>query len=365
MRRSELRMALLVGTLAVTLAGCNMFKKQPSDQTITSDIQAKLFQDPVLKTRDIRVSTQNGVVTLAGTVDTDLEKAAVERFASQEPGAKQVVDQLDVTAAATAQAEAPVAAPPPNERAKEEASSEPMRKPERAKHPRKHHTREAAATDSAPAGDESAQAVAPAPPPAAAPAPAASAPAPVVDQPPPQPAAPPPSATVTVRGGTVVTVRMVDSIDSSTGQEGQQYQATLAAPVVVDNQVVIPSGSNATVRLVRVKSSGRFEGSAQLALELVSISAQGAPYSVESTLYQQTGESRGRSTGEKVGAGGVIGGLIGAIAGGGKGAAIGAAIGAGAGAGAQAASKKSEVKVPAETKIDFTLKTPLTITLSQ
>ena len=59
-----------------------------------------------------------------------------------------------------------------------------------------------------------------------------------------------------------------------------------------------------------------------------------------------------------------LGALIGAIAGRGKGAAIGAGIGAAAGAGAQAVTKGQQVKVPSETKIDFTLKSPLTVTLS-
>lgn len=50
------------------------------------DIQSKLFEDSPLKTRDVRVSSQDGVVTLSGIVNTDLEKAAVERIAG--PGAR-------------------------------------------------------------------------------------------------------------------------------------------------------------------------------------------------------------------------------------------------------------------------------------
>ena len=67
---------------------------------------------------------------------------------------------------------------------------------------------------------------------------------------------------------------------------------------------------------------------------------------------------------ETVGAGAVIGGLIGAIAGKGKGAAIGAGAGAATGAGVEAITKGQQVKVPSETKIDFTLKQPVAVTLS-
>jgi BON domain len=347
MKRSIVPVSLMLGLLVLAAPGCNLLKKGASDQAITSDIQAKLFQDPVLKTRDIRVNTDKGVVTLAGTVNTDLEKAAVERFANQENGVKQVVDQLTVGSAASA-AVTP-ATPPPAP-----ATAPPPAAP--ASHPkaRKKHAREVVASNPSPA-----------PEPPAAP-PANPGPAPVVDQPP-MPAAPPPPqpVTVTIPAGTTVSVRMIDGVDSSVNQPGQEFSASLSAPVAVGSQVVIPANSNATVRLVNAKSSGRFEGSAQLALQLTSIAVNGTSYNVQSSTFQQAGSSRGKRTAEAVGAGAVIGGLIGAIAGGGKGAAIGAGVGAGTGTGVEAASKKGQVKVPSETKIDFILKAPLTVTLSQ
>ena len=47
------------------------------------------------------------------------------------------------------------------------------------------------------------------------------------------------------------------------------------------------------------------------------------------------------------------------------GAAIGAGVGAGGGAGVQAAGHGAQVKIPSETKIDFTLKAPVTVTINQ
>ncbi len=64
-----------------------------------------------------------------------------------------------------------------------------------------------------------------------------------------------------------------------------------------------------------------------------------------------------------MGGGAVLGALIGAIAGHGKGAAIGAAVGAGAGTAVQASTKGQQVQIPAETKLDFSLKAPLTVTM--
>ena len=78
---------------------------------------------------------------------------------------------------------------------------------------------------------------------------------------------------------------------------------------------------------------------------------------------KQHGASRGTRTAETVGGGAVLGALIGGILGRGKGAAIGSAVGAGTGTAVQVSTKGQQVKVPAETKLDFTLKDPLTITM--
>jgi len=255
------------------------------DSTIVSDIQAKLFDDSVLKTRDIHVTSQDGVVTLSGTVNTDLEKAAVDRIASRESGVKKVVDGLTVSGSSAA----------------------------------------SASGASAPASNNS----------------SASGP--------------------TVPAGTVVTVRLIDAIDSAKNHPGDEFAATLNSAVVVGDHVAFPQGSEVRVRLVEAKKSGHYKGSSQLELELTSITANGATYPVESGYYTLNGASRGKRTAETVGGGAVLGTLIGAIAGGGKGAAIGAGAGAATGAGVQAVTRGPQVKIPSETKIDFTLKSPVTV----
>jgi hypothetical protein len=252
------------------------------DQAITDDINSKLFADSVLKTRDIRVSTQGEIVTLRGSVVTQLEKSAADRIASTEPGVQKVIDSLAVTGDTATPTPAP------------------------------------ATTPAQPAG-------------------------------------------LLVPAGSVVTVRMVDSIDSKKDQPGQEFDATVETPVASGSMVVIPKDSPAKVRLVAANDSGRIEGRAQLELELISITANGVPYQVQSGFYQQHGSSRGQRTAEAGGAGAVLGGLIGAIAGGGKGAAIGAGSGAAIGAGSQVAMHGSSIHIPSETKIDFTLKQPVTV----
>ena len=189
--------------------------------------------------------------------------------------------------------------------------------------------------------------------PMAAAAPPAAAPAP---PPPPQP------VTVTVPANTIVTVRTIDSIDSKTNQAGQVFKASLDAPIVADDRVIVPAGADAYIKLVSASSAGRMTGRSELGLELSGIVFQGKTYNVVSSDVKQSGASRGKRTAETIGGGAALGALIGAVAGGGKGAAIGAAVGGGAGTGVQVFTKGQQVKIPSETRLDFTLQQPLDIT---
>ncbi len=332
---------LLALTAALLVAGCNLQTLfGPDDKAIVSEVQAKLFQDQVLKTRDIHVASARGVVVLTGTVNADTEKAQAESLASGVRGVKQVSDQLTVSAPAPAVAQAPEEVSPP---ARAEPPRHVAQRPKKASRRATAPPREVASTEP----------VRPGPAPESAPAPAAN------------PAPPPPPAPVraTIAAGTVVTVRMIDAIDSSRNRPGEEFTATVDSPLVVNDRVVVPRGSDAHVRLVQSRSAGHMSGESELQLELIEVSVNGTPYVVQSSYYELHGASRGKRTAETVGGGAAVGALIGAILGKGKGAAIGAGVGAAAGTGVQAATRGQQVRVPSETKIDFTLKNSLTVTL--
>jgi BON domain-containing protein/YmgG-like glycine-zipper protein len=352
MSKAESRLAAVVVAATLFFGACSLVSNTstPDDNAIKTAVQAKLYQDPTLKTRDVRVDSQKGVVVLSGSVGSDQEKAAAEGIANQTAGVRQVIDQLTVATATIEETPPPATSASPLVAPKAEAL--PAR-PTRARHARRTHAEAQPAPQPAP---EAAPESAPAQPvQAAQPAPTA--------QPAPAPA-PPPPVQVTIPAGTVVAVRMIDSVDSARNRAGDEFDATVNSAVVAGDHVAIPQGSNARVRLVEAKTSGRMTGSSQLQLELVSLTANGTAYDVQSGYYTQQGTSRTRRTEETVGGGAVLGALIGAIAGKGKGAAIGAGVGAAAGTGVQAAGKGQQVKIPSEAKLDFTLKAPLTVTLS-
>lgn len=347
--RIPLTAALFSGMLL--LGGCSYLQmlQKPDDRAITSEIQGKLFADSVLKTRDIRVSCEGGVVALSGTVSTDLEKAAVERIAAQVKGVRQVQNQLMVGPAAAVPAE-PVTAAQPEQTAPPE--------PVPAERPKSTRRTERAAsssrtTEPAPQTETSSAPASTPPPEPAQMAATEPAPQPPVRQP----------VHVTIPAGSTITVRMIDGIDSSRNRPGEEFAASVDAPVVVEDHIVIRKGADARVRLVQARSAGHMTGQSELQVELVGLAIGGQTLAVESAAVQKTGASRGKRTAETIGGGAALGGLIGAIAGKGKGAAIGAAIGAGAGTAVQGATKGQQIQIPAETKLDFTLRAPITVTM--
>jgi hypothetical protein len=121
--------------------------------------------------------------------------------------------------------------------------------------------------------------------------------------------------------------------------------------------VVIPRGSPAQLVIREVNDSGTLN-SGNLVLDLDSIQINGRNYYVSTEDVRQGGDrgiGANRRTAEMVGGGAALGTLLGALAGGGKGAAIGAIAGAVAGGGVQVLTRGKEIRVPAETVLNFRL----------
>lgn len=345
--KARLSLSLVAALLALVLGvavGCNSAQpKAKNDAEITSELQNRFNQDSGLAGKNLSVQAANGVVTIAGTVDNQTQRDAAARQAASIEGVKTVVNNLEVAPPAapeqTAAAEPP--APPAKQYSKPRASA-----------PRKHH--------SAPAEDDSevttthtttaSNHVAAAPSTMDSMSNTSSA-----------PVAPPPPQKVTIPTGTTLAVRLVDTVDSETAQQGQTFRATLDSPLAVDGDTVIPAGYDIEGHVVDVKSAGKFAGQSLLALQLDRIAVNGKYYSIQTDQYRRQGSSRTKNTAAKVGTGAAIGAIIGGIAGGGKGAAIGAAAGGGLGGGVQAATHGQQIKLASETVLNFTLQGPLTV----
>jgi len=165
----------------------------------------------------------------------------------------------------------------------------------------------------------------------------------------------------TIPTGSKVVIRMIDSVNSETNKLGDTFVAVLEEPISQGGVEVIPRGADVRGRIAKIDDAGRLKGSAQLGLELTQIIVNGIPYSVTTSEYNEVGEGRGKETAKRAGIGAGIGAAIGAIAGGGKGAAIGAGVGGAGGTAIQVMTKGEKLNIPSETKLEFTLRTPLVV----
>src|SRR5580692_10740959 len=297
-----------------------------SDQQIGSDIQAKIGAESALNGQNIQVSVANGVATLDGKVDNDASRALAAADSASIDGVRTVVNNLVVAPARAAK----VAPPPPvkERRHKEVAQAAPPPPPP--------------------------------PPPAAAPAPD---PVQVVAPPPPPP--PPVVKTVTLPAGTVIPIRMTDTLDSASTQSNSVFHGSLAGDLISDGMVVAKSGAAVVGRVVTAKDATHFSGSSELSIELTRIDTVDHPVDVVTDAFTKQGNGRGKNTATKAGGGAAVGAILGGLLGGGKGAAIGAVTGGGVGAGVDGVTRGQQVQIPTETLVSFHLQSPISVTTSK
>ena len=180
-----------------------------------------------------------------------------------------------------------------------------------------------------------------------------------------EPQAPPrpEKLTATLPVSSVLTVRLLDTLNTDRNQAGDGFRASLEEPIVSDGNVVVPRGTTVEGRIVDAQQAGRVKGVAEMTLELSQLRLPGGETVVLYTgaIRRQGETSMGEDT-AKVGAGAAIGAVIGAIGGGGKGAAVGAATGAGAGTAGVLLTRGEPLILSQETVLSFQLNSPVTFT---
>lgn len=339
---SHTAVAAVVLALVLGFSGCKSAPPAPTDDaSLTAALQSRIAGDGALSTEPIQSSVQKQVATLNGTVSSEAARSLAAAQAAQIPGIRTVVNNLTVQAPAPPSAmTAKASAPPPM----------PARTPPP---PKKAPT---AKTKAAPIVRQDAPApeVASTPPPA----PVQEPPAP---PPPPPPPPPPAFRNITLSPGTTIPIRITQTLDSATTQQGDTFTGTIASDIVTDGLVVIRQGTSVTGRVVAVQEAAHYKGSSLLTIELTSINRRGEKVTVNTDPYSVQGKGRGTNTAEKVGGGAAVGAILGGILGGGKGAAIGAAAGGGVGAGANTVTRGQQVQIASETLIRFNLTNTLSL----
>jgi len=180
-------------------------------------------------------------------------------------------------------------------------------------------------------------------PPAAPAAAAAPAPAPA-----PAPAAP---TTVTVPAGTVLLVRIMDSV-SSKSSVGATFSTKLEYDLVANNVVVARAGTVVYGKVQSATQARRATGRSTLDLRLTQMSINGTQVPIVSSSFAQAGEASGKKVAKAAAAGAIIGNNTGNGSSG-----DGAAIGVGV-----AMLKPGQtLTIPPGSLLEFSLSQPLTV----
>jgi hypothetical protein len=158
-----------------------------------------------------------------------------------------------------------------------------------------------------------------------------------------------------IPSGTILRVLLIDGLASDTSSAGDRFMASLAEPVVIDGNTLIPQGTKVQGRVLAVAQAGHVKGRATIRLELTDIVQGNRTVAITTDPFSATASSSTKRDVEIIGGGAGIGAVIGAIAGGGKGAGIGALVGGGGGTGVALAKGGNELRYGPETRLSFSL----------
>jgi hypothetical protein len=179
--------------------------------------------------------------------------------------------------------------------------------------------------------------------------------------------------------GAHVLLRMVNSVNTRTAQEGDYVYLRTASPIMAEGRMLVPTDSYVQGVVSRAKQSGRVKGRAELSIRLETLTLNsGAVYriaprlaSVESGDEAQRVDSREngiRQAGTKehdagqiailAGSGGAIGGLADRSW---KGAGIGAGVGTGVGLATVLLTRGKPVQLPQGSTLDVVFDRPVTL----
>jgi len=166
---------------------------------------------------------------------------------------------------------------------------------------------------------------------------------------------------LTVPAGSNVEVRLNESLGTRSNRPGDHFDGILEAPLMSNGRVAAPRGSEVYGVIRESAPSGRLKGRAVLMVGLESISVNGRRVPIRTDSQVRTSARHRKRNLILIGGGTGTGAMIGALAGGGVGAAIGAGAGAAAGFTGAVITGKKQVRIPAETVLNFRLSRPVTL----
>jgi hypothetical protein len=168
---------------------------------------------------------------------------------------------------------------------------------------------------------------------------------------------------VTVPAGTQLPIILDTSVASNTSSVEQPVRGHVSRDVRLDNEVVIPAGSEVYGNVTAVRRAGKVKGRSYIALRLTTLVPRGSDdrYRIDTGRVARTGRATKKKDAIKIGAPAAGGAVIGALIGGKKGALIGAGAGGGAGTAVVLSTRGEEVGISRGAPLTLRLASPIAV----
>ncbi|NRB37076.1 MAG: hypothetical protein HRU20_01255 [Pseudomonadales bacterium] len=157
----------------------------------------------------------------------------------------------------------------------------------------------------------------------------------------------PATGPVEMPAGSVLTIRLLEALDTGKHSTGHKFTATLEGALIKDGVTVAPAGSRVYGKISEAVKARRVAGKAKMILTLSDINIGGQMIPIQSNAINAYTQATGKSTASKV----ARGAAIGALADGSSGAKTGAKVGLGV----AVLKGGNQVHIPSSTLLNFTL----------
>jgi hypothetical protein len=165
------------------------------------------------------------------------------------------------------------------------------------------------------------------------------------------------TANAAVPSGTEISVRLEEPLSSQTATMEQRFKASVQRSVRVNDEVVIPAGSELRGIVRSAQSAERLQKPGRLELDFDSLYIEGTRVDLRTSVVAMQDEDATSDRNKKAGVGAVLGGVIGGLLKGRTGAVIGVLVGGGA----VVAQKGEDVELPEGTILKVRLERPVTV----
>lgn len=168
---------------------------------------------------------------------------------------------------------------------------------------------------------------------------------------------------VTIPAGTQLPIVVDTAVASNTSRVEQPVRAHLARDVRIDNQTVLPAGSELYGNVTAVRRPGKVKGRSYIAVRFNTLVPRGSNerYSVDTGRISRTGRATKKKDALKIGVPAAGGAAIGALMGGKKGALIGGGVGGGAGTAVVLSTRGEEVRIGRGAPFTLRLGAPIAV----